>query len=865
MQTEQFSEWLIENNVKMHTNYISRLGKVEEVEEDLDKHFEQDKCASLLKKFTYTTSDKINEKDVKHQIPIEPRDAVDLYQAYYQETNDYRSRITKYIEFKEAQLANFATQIDDLPGRLTTAYNELLNNNQLLPLPQLNDGYELFAQKFGPAQLHALDGEELLDTLLNIGNRDGMTYWLEFKNDNEFQTNAHSYGSIAGGSSFKFILFNRNLDNKWVTGNPQNPTILSLEGAIQLGREIRDALVAGAELIKNLPEHASVQDYIELQVQLEVTLKHNMYNLGWVHKYYHMIYPDKIDSFHSTLWQKYVLISSRILPVQEDKLYTMTGQLMQIARQIELPTTYVMLGMIELFGAPINYFRIDMKDSVPSHWSSMKKHSYIGIGWPDLGDLSTYPDLKTIRNDIETELKAHYNYDPNEASRKAGEIIRFLNHVQIGDIVVAVEEQQVLGIGQVAGDYEYHEDRPVPHTKQVDWIRVFDQPITLPKVAEGARSTCVKYRDLNNIFEIDRLIVEKVEEPKPTPIKTLPPLKGIPAQVNNVLKRKKQVILYGPPGTGKTFHAENTCLELSARNVFSKSYNDLSSEELKTLKGDGRNTGTVRMCCFHPSYGYEDFIEGIKPSAVNGQTVFELKEGIFKSLCKDAAQNPQKDFYLIIDEINRGDISRIFGELIMLIESGKRGKSLTLSHSNTLFSVPPNVYIVGTMNTADRSIALLDVALRRRFGFIELLTDYKLFEGVTFEGLPLGPWLEDLNNRIREHIGNEARNLQIGHSYFLDKEKAIEDHERFKWVIKEDIIPLIEEYSYSDFALVEKILGEGIVDVKKQLIRTELFNGPDISDLVSALLSQNPKLRVETEVEVMDPDVEEENHDEEEQ
>lgn len=865
MQTEQFSKWLIENNIKTHKNYISRLGKVEKLEGDLDTHFERDKCASLLKKFTYTTADKINEKDVKHQIPIQPQDAQDLYQAYYQGTNDYRSRITKYIEFKEAQLVKSEKEIEDLPHRLTDAYKELLNNNQLLPLSQLNDGYELFAQKFGPAQLPALDGEEILETLLNIGNRDGMTYWLEFKNDHEFQTNAHSYGSIAGGSSFKFILFNRNLDNNWVTGNPQNPTILSQEEAIQLGREIRDALVAGAELIKNLPENASVQDYIELQVQLEVTLKHNMYNLGWVHKYYHMIYPDKIDSFHSTLWQKHVLISSRILPVQEDKLYTMTGQLMQIARQLEIPTAYVMMSMIELFGAPTTYFRMGTSDGKTSHWASMQIDSYIGIGWPDLGDLSTYSDLKTIRADIETELQVHYKYNPNVASRKAGEIIRFLNRIHIGDIVVAVDGQKVLGIGQVAGDYEYHEDRAFPHCKPVEWLRVFDQPITLPKAAEGARSTCVKYRDLNNIFEIERHIVEKVEETKPTPIKTLQALKGIPAQVNNVLKRKKQVILYGPPGTGKTFHAENTCLELSARNLYGKSYNDLSDDELLSIKGDGRQTGTVRMCCFHPSYGYEDFIEGIKPTAVNGQTVFELRDGIFKSLCEDAAQNPQKDYYLIIDEINRGDISRIFGELIMLIESGKRGKSLTLSHSNKLFSVPPNVYIVGTMNTADRSIALLDVALRRRFGFIELLTDYKLFEGVTFEGLPLGPWLEDLNNRIREHIGNEARNLQIGHSYFLDKEKAIEDHERFKWVIKEDIIPLIEEYSYSDFGLIEKILGEGIVDAKKQLIRTELFNGPDITDLVSALLSQNPKLRVETEVEVMDSDVEEENLDEEEQ
>ncbi len=198
---------------------------------------------------------------------------------------------------------------------------------------------------------------------------------------------------------------------------------------------------------------------------------------------------------------------------------------------------------------------------------------------------------------------------------------------------------------------------------------------------------------------------------------------------------------------------------------------------------------------------------------------------------------------MIIDEINRGDISRIFGELIMLIEVGKRNKDIVLPISGKPFRVPENVYIIGTMNTADRSIALLDVALRRRFSFIELMPDYSLLENVNFEGLPLDKWLKEVNKEIINNIGKDARNLQIGHSYFLENEKPIMDIYKFKDIVKEDIIPLIEEYCYGDYDLMANILGQGIVDAKNQRIRHELFDSSDISNFVNALLQPWPDLK----------------------
>lgn len=750
-------------------------------------------------------------------------------------------------------------KLDDVISKIKQICEKLLLDKKLLTVEQLEQGYKLFTQKFGPDKLKTLDGELLLNTMFNIGNRDGLTYWLEFKNDDEFRT--ANYGSIAGGSSFKYVMFKRNLDEKWVTGNPQNPTILTLDEAVLLARELRDILVVGSETIKQLLDTTlGSEEYRKLQENFDNNMKYNMSKLGWVHKYYHMIYPNLIDDFHSAKWQRHGLVCCGIKPEQEDNLYEMAGHYIRITTECELPVNYVTAAINEIYGSPVNYFRIGTGDNGNSYWQDMRTNSYVAIGWSELGDLNSYAEDKGMKDEISKQLIKLYNYDNKTASRKAGEIVRFYKGIEIGDIVVAVLGEKVFGIGQVSGNYEYVQDRAYPHCKNVEWIKTFKEPIQLPKASEGKLTSCFPYKDIENIIEIERLRNEKnVEiEIDGIPEVSLTPLTGVAAEIESVLARKKQVILYGPPGTGKTYHAEKACYELAARSLFRKPFASLSYDEKIIVLGDGRTKGIVRMCCFHPSYGYEDFIEGIKPRVINNQTIFEPRDGIFKSICSDASKEPNKKFYLIIDEINRGDISRIFGELIMLIEAGKRGKEVILPLSNTPFSVPDNVYIVGTMNTADRSIALLDVALRRRFGFIELMTDYNLFNNVVFESLPLAGWLKELNTRICENIGKDARNLQIGHSYFLEKEKAITDHEKFKRIIKEDIIPLIEEYCYGDYNLISKILGEGIVDLKNQTIRFELFNSSDISNLITALLSPCPTLRVGTQTTEGD-DVEEDN------
>ncbi|TYQ17893.1 UNVERIFIED_CONTAM: 5-methylcytosine-specific restriction protein B [Acetivibrio alkalicellulosi] len=746
-------------------------------------------------------------------------------------------------------------KFEDVFSKIKETCQKLLTDKKLLSKEQLEQGFKLFSQKFSPEILKNLDGELLLNTIFNIGNKDGLTYWLEFKNDDEFHTG--DYGSISGGSAFKYVMFKRNLDDKWVTGNPQNPTVLSLHEAISLARELRDILISGSETIKQISiTNMGSSEYKKLQDSFDNDMKYNMNRLAWVHKYYHMIYPSVIDNFHSARWQRHGLICCGIIPVKEDNSYEMASHFIRIANQCELPVNYVTSAIKEIYGSPVNYFRIGTGDNGNSYWHDMRSNSYVAIGWSELGDLNTFSERKSIKNDISEQLIKFCKYDNKTASRKAGEIVRFYNGMDIGDVVVAVLGEKVYGIGQISGNYEYVEDRPYSHCKNVDWIKTFKEPIQLPKPSAGKLTSCFPYKDIENIMEIEKLMNEENIEVGGKPEVSLSNLSGVVAEIESVIGRKKQVILYGPPGTGKTYYAQKACCELASRNIFKKSFNSILQDERNTIVGNGRTNGVVRICCFHPSYGYEDFIEGIKPRVINNQTIFEPKDGIFKKICSDAADNPNKKFYLIIDEINRGDISRIFGELIMLIENSKRGNQIILPLSNEPFSVPENVYIIGTMNTADRSIALLDVALRRRFGFIELMPDYSLLEGVEFDGLPLAGWLMELNARICEYIGKDARNLQIGHSYFLEKEKAILDQEKFKRIIKEDIIPLIEEYCYGDYTMISKILGEGIVDVKNQIIRFELFSTSDVSNLITALLSPCPTLRLGTQA-TDDDDIEE--------
>jgi len=610
-------------------------------------------------------------------------------------------------------------------------------------------------------------------------------------------------------------------------------------------------LSKGAELIAAISNNFDDDTYLKLQANIDKKLE-NFGNLGWVHKYFHMLYPEKIDAFHSIDWQNFYLIKMLEKPIKSDGRYALAGQYVRFAKQANMSVNNFTVVLKEYFGPLHNYWRVGTTGDTQSYWPEMLQKGYVSIGWPVLGDLHQLDNLsvKEAKEHVKKILTDEYPNAPQIIGKSANQILIFLPRYlkPKTTLLYAAEGHKVLGVGKVISEYEYRDGLAFPHCMNVQWHRSTGEK--LPNPDEGLRTAVNLYKDIDNLIAIEKLIrssdiIPAVEN---QPQKPLESLNGMIGKIEGILNRKKQVILYGPPGTGKTYWAEKACLDLASRKAFEKTFEETSESERTYLLGNESFKGLVRFCCFHPSYGYEDFIEGIKPSVMNEQTIFSLKAGIFKGLCEEAKKSLDKNYYLIIDEINRGDISRIFGELITIIETGKRVKEMILPLSGDSFSVPENVYIVGTMNTADRSIALLDVALRRRFGFLELMPDYSLLSAITIENLPVGLWLSELNRRILEHVGRDARNLQIGHSYFMEKGIPIKDFDRLRKVIQEDIIPLIEEYCYGDYITISKIIGSGFVDTSKQEINHELFEPANKADLISALLEPKPEIATSSSV-----------------
>jgi len=393
----------------------------------------------------------------------------------------------------------------------------------------------------------------------------------------------------------------------------------------------------------------------------------------------------------------------------------------------------------------------------------------------------------------------------------------------------------------VTGSYEYRAGSPLAHQRPVEWLDQGTWECPAEKEFPRALSS---YSQPTNQMAVERRLLH------PKPPDDMPParLTGREGHIQSVLDRKGQVILYGPPGTGKTYWAQRGAEAVLAQHLYGKAPADLTEDE---RVGVARH---IRLCTFHPAYGYEDFLEGYRPEEHDGQLVFRLRDGVFKALCGEAAAHPQERFVLIIDEINRGDVPRIFGELLTVLEKDKRGREVHLPLSGRPFAVPLNVAVIGTMNTADRSIALLDTALRRRFGFIELMPEPELLSGVMVDGIPLAAWLEALNSKIVEKRGADGRNLQVGHAYLLEKGSPVATLAGLARIMRDDIVPLLQEYCYEDYRMLADILGPAFVDAQTQRLHAELFLEERREELKQALLAMDPNMI--TSSEAVDAEVE---------
>lgn len=418
-------------------------------------------------------------------------------------------------------------------------------------------------------------------------------------------------------------------------------------------------------------------------------------------------------------------------------------------------------------------------------WDEFYTSGIMAIGWGEIGDLSTFDSKDAMKIKMREVIDESLSY-----KNAAHATWQFANEMKIGDIVfVKKGMHQIIGRGVVMSDYEYDDTRDdeYKNIRQVDWTHNGEWPHpgqAVMKTLTDITSYTDYVEKLNSLFE------DETEEDAEDVEKTYPPYTKedflsevfMPEEeyekLSGILRIKKNIILQGAPGVGKTFAAKR--IAFSMMGV--------------------KDVERVMMVQFHQSYSYEDFIMGFRPSTDG----FELKRGAFYNFCKKAEIDGDNDYFFIIDEINRGNLSKIFGELFMLIENDKRGVSLQLLYSDEKFSVPKNIYIIGMMNTADRSLAMLDYALRRRFAFFEIkpgfttdgFREYRMsLENEKFDKLIA--CVESLNNVISndESLGD---GFCIGHSYFCNLLPDTIDDQVLSGIVEYELIPLLKEYWFDE-------------------------------------------------------------------
>ena len=417
------------------------------------------------------------------------------------------------------------------------------------------------------------------------------------------------------------------------------------------------------------------------------------------------------------------------------------------------------------------------------------KHGMAGMGWLELSDLRDASSEQDLRDMVR---RARPENNDRAVSTHTRQLWKLRTQVRVGDIVVMPRrETSQIALGVVTHGYSYRDDHEPDrrHVVGVDWQRPDVSVEALRKDLRkslGSQLTIFSIHRNDGVWRLSRLLATG-RDPGPRPghdASETPTLERLAEtllwdvehlrKIERLLRDKRQVIFQGPPGTGKTYVARKlaACLAGSSQRV--------------------------RMVQFHPSYAYEDFVQGFRPTlGKKGRHGFTLRDGPLIEAANAAREAAEEIHVLVIDEINRGNLSKVLGELYFLLEY--REAQMHLQYSDELFSLPENLWIIGTMNTADRSIAVVDLALRRRFHFVEFHPDKPPVEGLLREWLDAYAhdmsWVADVVDLANEKLSE--RHAAIGPSYFM---RADLDDETVQRIWEHSVLPYIEEQLFGEHA-----------------------------------------------------------------
>lgn len=571
-----------------------------------------------------------------------------------------------------------------------------------------------FQEKFAPEKLADIKDENLLASLFyTVGdNTEALCCWLEHNADcREY------FGSIAGGSAYKFGLFQKKDTGEWMTGSPQKPEVLSEERALEVGKTIRDALIKGVDIIKNATLD-SLSDFEKLDEDLKQGIGEQYYNLAWFHKYFSLICPEKLSGFHSNDWQTHVLRCLRINP--SEKYYARSAQLAKIENYAGMYYREFFAVVFEEFGGIKHFVRIGTKDDEKKYAAEWQQKSVVGIGWRAIGSLGDYVAGDGIDKDAITEkmMEEYFHDDKKTASRKAGELARFYK-TNADTVFVAMNGEKLIAFVDEIGEYFYDPSTAMAHMKVGKWHKKFADGDTLPDKSEGKLTSCYQLTNNENLMflyekyyygeeaESEELNDSEVEE-------TYMPL-VFNTKIETEYERNR--IVFGAPGTGKSYELKEDCEDL--------------------LKD---TNGSYERVTFHPDYSYSQFVGTYKPVMGADEKIrYAFVPGPFMRVYVEAlksgrTENPQP-YLLLIEEINRAKVAAVFGDVFQLLDRDDDGVSeYEIQASEDIrkylasqlkgdpdnyqkIRIPNNMFIWSTMNSADQGVFPMDTAFKRRWNF----------------------------------------------------------------------------------------------------------------------------------------------------